>query len=386
MTCNDHASSPIRPSCRLDDGALVASLELSPSKWLVTSLSPGSEKLSKRWLNGGDGAGLLRLLGELKAKSESRVGREVRIISIQEAGLDGFWLHRLLEANGIESHVVDAASVSMPRRKRRAKSDTIDGETLVRTLLAWLRGEPRVCSMVRPPSVEAEDRRRLTRERDTLVRERIRLSNRIRGLLASQGVVGYEPLRRDRRERLSGLLTGDGHRLEPRLGAEIVRALDRLELVLGQIAEIEAARDQEIAAAGGRDPAALLPQLRSLGQESVAVLCFEGFWRSFDNRRQIGAYAGLAPTPWRSGQTVREQGVAKAGNPRLRKAIIQLAWLWQRHQPHSALSRWFNQRVGQQKGRVRRVAIVAMARKLLVALWRYTTQGILPEGAVLKAA
>jgi transposase len=385
MTCIDQ-SSPKPAGLHMEHGAVVVSLELSPSKWLATWLVPGSEKFSKRWLGGGDSAGLLKLLGELKAKAESRLGRPVKVVSIQEAGLDGFWLHRGLEANGIESHVVDAASVAMPRRKRRAKSDTIDGETLLRTLLAWLRGEPRVCSMVRPPSVAEEDRRRLTRERATLVSERTRLTNRIRGLLASQGIRGYEPLRRDRRARLAGLVTGDGRALSPRLAAELARALDRLEALLRQITEVEAARDDEIAAAGGRDPAALLPQLRSLGEESVAVLAFEGFYRSFDNRRQIGAYAGLAPTPWQSGQMVREQGIAKAGNPRLRKAVLQLAWLWRRHQPGSALSRWFNQRVGQEKGRVRRIAIVAMARKLLVALWRYVTQGIIPEGAVLKAA
>jgi transposase len=385
MTCIDQ-SSPKPAGLHMEHGAVVVSLELSPSKWLATWLVPGSEKFSKRWLGGGDSAGLLKLLGELKAKAESRLGRPVKVVSIQEAGLDGFWLHRVLEANGIESHVVDAASVAMPRRKRRAKSDTIDGETLLRTLLAWLRGEPRVCSMVRPPSVAEEDRRRLTRERATLVSERTRLTNRIRGLLASQGIRGYEPLRRDRRARLAGLVTGDGRALSPRLAAELARALDRLEALLRQITEVEAARDDEIAAAGGRDPAALLRQLRSLGEESVAVLAFEGFYRSFDNRRQIGAYAGLAPTPWQSGQMVREQGIAKAGNPRLRKAVLQLAWLWRRHQPGSALSRWFNQRVGQEKGRVRRIAIVAMARKLLVALWRYVTQGIIPEGAVLKAA
>jgi transposase len=385
MTCIDQ-SSPKPAGLHMEHGAVVVSLELSPSKWLATWLVPGSEKFSKRWLGGGDSAGLLKLLGELKAKAESRLGRPVKVVSIQEAGLDGFWLHRVLAANGIESHVVDAASVAMPRRKRRAKSDTIDGETLLRTLLAWLRGEPRVCSMVRPPSVAEEDRRRLTRERATLVSERTRLTNRIRGLLASQGIRGYEPLRRDRRARLAGLVTGDGRALSPRLAAELARALDRLEALLRQITEVEAARDDEIAAAGGRDPAALLPQLRSLGEESVAVLAFEGFYRSFDNRRQIGAYAGLAPTPWQSGQMVREQGIAKAGNPRLRKAVLQLAWLWRRHQPGSALSRWFNQRVGQEKGRVRRIAIVAMARKLLVALWRYVTQGIIPEGAVLKAA
>ena len=367
------------------DNRVVVSLELSPKKWLVTSLSPGSAKFSKRWLTGGDSAALLTLLRDLAAKAERRVGGPVRVVSIQEAGLDGFWLHRVLVAAGIESHVVDAASIPVPRRKRRAKSDRIDGESLVRALLAWLRGEDRACSMVRPPSVEAEDRRRLTRERETLVRQRIRETNCIRGLLASQGIADFEPLRRDRRDRLAALVTGDGRTLPPRLAAELGRHIDRLELILGQIAEVEAACARELADSKGRDPAALLPQLRSLGRDSVAVLAFEGFWRDFANRRQLGAFAGLAPTPWQSGQVKREQGIGSAGNPRMRKTMVQLAWLWLRHQPGSALSRWFRQRVGDHKGRPRRIAVVALARKLLVALWRYVTQGVIPEGAVLKS-
>jgi len=366
--------------------ALIAvSLELSPSKWLVTSLSPGSERLSKRMLKGGDVAGLLKLLGELREKAERRVGESVRLACIQEAGLDGFSLHRLLEANGVESHVVDAASIAAPRRRRNAKSDGIDGESLVRVLLAWLRREPRVCSMVRPPSPEEEDRRRLVRERQTLVDERICESNRIRGLLANQGICDYDPLRRDRRERLAELTTLDGSPLGEHLKAEFERALDRLELLMRQIAAVEAARDRELANAGGRAPAALLPQLKSLGKQTVALLCFEAFWRSFTNRRQLAAYCGLAATPWQSGQVMHEQGVSAAGNPRLRRGMVQLAWLWLRHQPASALSLWFHKRVGDQRGPVKRIAIVALARKLLIALWRYVTQGLVPEGVVLSA-
>jgi transposase len=365
-------------------GARVfVSLELSPSKWLITSLSPGSEKLSKRSVRGGDGPGLLRVLADLRAKAERQVGGPVKVVSIQEAGLDGFSLHRLLEANGVESHVVDAASIAAPRRKRRAKSDGIDGETLVRTLLAWLRREPRVCSMVRPPSIEAEDRRRLLRERDALVDERNRETNRIRGLLASQGVSGYNPLRRDRRERLAELTTLDGRLLPPHLQDELGRALDRLELLLRQIRDVEAARDRELASAGEREPATLLLQLRSVGRQTAALLSFEGFHRAFANRRQVAAYSGLAPTPWQSGQVLHEQGVTAAGNPRLRTGMVQLAWLWLRHQPGSALSRWWRQRVGAERGPVRRIAIVALARKLLIALWRYVTQGTIPEGAAL---
>lgn len=376
-----------------EDARLVVSLELSPSRWLVTSLSPGSEKLSKRWIKGGDGPALLALLSALRGAAERRLERSVRVLTIYEAGLDGFWLHRLLAANGIESHVVDAGSIAAPRRKRRAKSDGIDGETLVRVFLAWLRREPRVCSMVTPPSVETEDRRRLSRERETLVRERTSEANRLRGLLVSQGVYAFEPLRRDARERLVGLVTGDGRPLPPRLLAELGRILDRIEQVQGQIAEIEAAVRAELASAQqvpgpdqARDPAALLPQLRSLGQTGSAVLCFEAFWRGFRNGRQVGAYGGLAATPWRSGRLVREQGVGGAGNPRLRKTMVQLAWLWRRHQPNSALTRWYEQRVRGQNGHTRRIAIVALARKLLVALWRYVTQGVIPEGASLKTA
>jgi transposase len=365
---------------------ILVSLELSPQSWLVTSLSPGSEKLSKRGVKGGDGAALLRRLAELRSAAERRLGRAVEVVTIFEAGLDGFWLHRLLTANGITSHIVDPGSIAAPRRRRRAKSDGIDGETLIRVLLAWRRREPRVCSMVRPPSVAEEDRRQLVRERESLVRERTRESNRLKGLLASQGIAGFEPLRRDARARLDGLVTGDGRPLPPRLRARLEHGLDRLALILGQIAAVEAACAEEFAAAERRDPAALLPQLRGVGDKTAAVLAFEAFWRGFENRRQIAAYAGLAATPWRSGQLVREQGSGGAGNPRLRKAMVQLAWLWRRHQPGSALSRWYAKRVGQEKGRARRIAIIALARKLLIALWRYVTQGVVPEGAVLKPA
>jgi transposase len=362
---------------------VFVSLELSPSKWLVTSLSPGSERLSKRSVRGGDGPGLLGMLADLRAKAERQVGGPVKVVCIQEAGLDGFSLHRLLEANGVESHVVDAASIAAPRRRRRAKSDGIDGETLIRVLLAWLRREPRVCSMVRPPSVEAEDRRRLIRERDALVDERNRETNRIRGVLASQGVSGYDPLRRHRRERLAELTTLDGRPLPAYLRDELGRALDRLELLVCQIHAVEAARDRELASAGARDPATLLLQLRSIGGQTAALLAFEGFCRTFANRRQVAAYSGLAATPWQSGRVLHEQGVSATGNPRLRAGMVQLAWLWLRHQPGSALSRWWRQRVGAERGPVRRIAIVALARKLLIALWRYVTQGTIPEGAVL---
>jgi transposase len=382
------SATAVATTARSNDITLFASLELSKSKWVVTINNPGSEKFSKHGVEGGDGAGLLELLSRSRGKAEQRYGVQVKAIVIQEAGLDGFWIHRLLLANGIESHVVDAASIAVDRRHRRAKTDAIDGETLLRTLMAWARGERRVCSMVRAPSREDEDRRRLTRERGTLLKERIQHTNRVRGLLSGQGVQDYDPLRRDRFERLEALRTGDGRELPPMLKEEIRRELDRIALVTTQLAAVERARDALIRmdAEERNNPAALLLKLKGLGPEFASLLWLESLFRSFGNRRQVAAYGGLAPSPWQSGGVERDQGISKSGNRRLRKTMIELAWLWLRHQPDSALSRWFQARVGAAKGRIRRIAIVALARKLLVALWRYVTQGVVPEGAVFKAA
>src|SRR6202045_1730584 len=229
---------------RTQFGAIFVSLELSRSTWLVTSLSPGNgEKMSKHTVATGDIAGLLARFSELKRKAMTRTGKSYPIIVIQEAGLDGFWIHRALQGKGIESHVVDAASIATSRRRRRAKTDKIDGETLVRALLAHKRGEPRVCSMVRTPTPEDEDRRRICRERKVLIMERVQPVNRIKGLLFSQGASEYEPLRRDRRARLDALQTGDGRRLRQHLKAQVCRELDRLELLLEQIKALEAERD-----------------------------------------------------------------------------------------------------------------------------------------------
>lgn len=382
------SATVVATAARANDTTLFASLELSKSKWVVTINSPGSEKFSRHVVEGGDGAGLLDLLSRSRAKAEQHYGVRIKTVVIQEAGLDGFWIHRLLLANGIESHVVDAASIAVDRRHRRAKTDGIDGETLLRTLMAWARGERRVCSMVRAPSPEDEDRRRLTRERGTLLKERIQHTNRVRGLLSGQGVRGYNPLRRDRFERLEALRTGDGRELPPMLKAEVRRELDRLALVTTQLAAVERERDALVRTESEEpnNPAALLLKLKGLGPEFASLLWLEALFRSFGNRRQVAAYGGLAPSPWQSGSIERDQGISKSGNRRLRKTMIELAWMWLRHQPDSALSRWFHARVGAAKGRVRRIAIVALARKLLVALWRYVTQGVVPEGAVFKAA
>ena len=366
-----YAPGPAQAAKDVKLAVVFVSLELSRSTWLITSLSPGGgEKMSKHSVCGGDAAGLLDLLARLQARTRARTGKTFPIIVIQEAGLDGFWVHRVLEREGIESHVVDAASVLTSRRRRRAKTDRIDGETLLRTLLAHKRGEPRVCSMVRAPSPEDEDRRRICRERKTLIAERVRHVNRIKGLLFAQGIPGYEPLRRDRRRRLEELTTGDGRSLPVHLKAQIGRELDRLELLLGQLDAVEAERDALLAPAdvAAPAPAAALAGLRGIGPEFAAVLWSECFFRPFGNRRQVAAYAGLAPTPWQSGSVRHEQGVSKSGNPRLRTTMVQLAWLWLRNQPASALSLWFRERAKRDGGRGKKATIVALARKLLVAL------------------
>lgn len=387
MPRGNRCSASAEPQSPLAGQVMHISLELSQATWLITALVPGVDKMSKHTTPGGDGVALIELLDRLRAKVEPRSPRSVRVIAIEEAGLDGFWVHRLLEANGVESHVVDAASIAVPRRRRRAKTDAIDGETLLRTLLAWQRGEPRVCAMVVPPTPEQEDRRRTSRERAILMRERVRHVNRMKGLLAGQGITDYDPLQKDRRARLETMETGDGQPLPDRLKAELFRELDVIELLLKQIAEVSAESEittGSVEAANGA-PAALLARLKGIGPQIASVLWLEGFYRHFNNRREVAAYAGLVPTPWRSGSIDREQGISKAGNRRLRHIMIELAWLWVRHQPESDLSRWFRERVANERGRVRRIAIVALARKLLIALWRYVTLGEVPEGAVLKS-
>jgi transposase len=383
--------------------AIFVSLELSQKTWVVTSLSPGDgERMSKHSVPAGDVTALLTRFAELKGNAKARSGMDFPIVCIQEAGLDGFWLHRLLMDEGIESHVVDPASIAAPRRRRRAKTDRLDGEALLRALMAFKRGEPRVCAMAVPPSPEEEDDRRLGRERKALLVERVRHVNRIKGLLFSQGISDFEPLSKNRRQRLEELQTGDGRPLPHRLKVAVGRELDRLELLLDQIKAVESERDEMLELkkgkvqkaderksdepAGAPPPACakMLHDLKGIGPEFAFVIWHEGLYRDFDNRRQLASYAGLAPSPWQSGSIAREQGVSKAGNPRLRCTMIELAWLWVRHQPQSALSLWFKQRV--EGGGRKKPNIVAMARKLLVALWKYIRFGAVIEGALMKSA
>ena len=376
--------SPAAPATDPQPATLFVALELSKAKWLVGLHSPMADKVSRHTIAGGDAPALLMLIGAARRRAEASLGGTVRVVTCYEAGYDGFWLHRLLVAHGIANQVIDPASLLVNRRARRRKTDRIDLVGLLRTLMAWHRGEPQVCSMVRVPSPEEEDRRRRGRERERLVKERVQHLGRVKGLLMTQGVRDFQPARRGWRDRLEALRTGDGRPLPDCLKAEIARECRRLALVDEMLDELERERD---AASDGKAPqqAALLTKLRGIGPTSAHLLAGEVFHRDFANRRQVAAYLGLEPSPWQSGQVDQDQGISKAGNRRARRVAIELAWLWLQHQPDSGLSRWFKDRVGVARGRVRRIMLVALARKLIVALWRYLASGVVPEGASMRA-
>ena len=376
--------SPAAPATDPQPATLFVALELSKAKWLVGLHSPMADKVSRHTIAGGDAPALLTLIGAARRRAEAGLGGTVRVVTCYEAGYDGFWLHRLLVAHGIANQVIDPASLLVNRRARRRKTDRIDLAGLLRTLMAWHRGEPQVCSMVRVPSPEEEDRRRRGRERERLVKERVQHLGRVKGLLMTQGVRDFQPARRGWRDRLEALRTGDGRPLPDCLKAEIARECRRLALVDEMLDELERERD---AASDGKAPqqAALLTKLRGIGPTSAHLLAGEVFHRDFANRRQVAAYLGLEPSPWQSGQVDQDQGISKAGNRRARRVAIELAWLWLQYQPDSGLSRWFKDRVGAARGRVRRIMLVALARKLIVALWRYLASGVVPEGASMRA-
>jgi transposase len=355
---------------------VYAGLELSRSGWLISMLRPGDRRASHHRVKAGDAVAVIGLL-EAARRAVTAPG-PVRLCTCYEAGYEGFWPHRRLLAAGIESFVVDPTSLRVDRRRRRRKTDAIDVETILRALIRWDRGERDECRMVVVPDPSVEDDRRISRERERLVRERTAHINRIVGLLRTVGAA--RPERLDI-AAMGNVRTADGQAPPPRLAAEIRRELERLEMVAIQIAAVERERD---AGADAPDRIERLQQLRGIGPEIASVLQRELFHRQFANRRQLGAYCGLDPSPYASGAICREQGISKAGNPRARRALIELAWLWLRYQPKSALSRWFQARAGQAKGRIRRVMIVALARKLAIALWRFVETGLVPSGACLR--
>jgi transposase len=373
--------------------SVFVAIDMSKPTWLVALHTPSDGRTGQHKLEGGNVPGLLSLIGRARSRQARTTKASVPVCCCFEAGYDGFWLARRLHAEQIETYVIDPASLRVDRRAKRAKTDRIDVGGLLRAIMSLHRGDSDACRLVPIPSPEDEDAKRTHRERQRLVKERTGHINRIKGLLATQGIYEYQPLKQDRRSRLHELRTGDGRSLPERLQREISRELDRLELVIEQIDEIEQERDAAINAAAvpegtlkaGALMGSQLLRLRGVGAETATILVREGFYRSFANRKALASYAGLTPSPHASGQVNRDQGLDTSGNALLRKTMVELAWMWLRHQPSSVLSCWFRERVGEQKGRIRRITIVALARKLLIALWRYATTGLVPTGAILKA-
>jgi len=361
-------------------------IELSASTWLVALQRPRLKKVRLRHLEAGDTQGLLALISEERSLAAVEAGVEAELVSCFEAGRDGFWLHRFLMAHGVKNHVVEPTSILVTRAARRAKTDRLDAQGLLRVLAAAFTGDHDACRIVSVPTVAEEDAKRPHREREHLVQERIRIENRIAALLATQGIP-KRPSLRSWDADLDAMRSGDGRPIPPLLKGELSRLRRRLSMTLELIREVEVEREQAADRqedAGGQ-MAKALSKLRGIGDNFAAVLAREVFYRSFGNRREIASYLGLAPMPFQSGGIDRDRRINRAGNGRARKTLIQLAWLWLRYQPDSGLTKWFRDRVGSLQGRTRRIAIVAMARKLLIAVWRFATTGVIPEGATVAA-
>ncbi len=369
-----------------NEPTLHAALELSKNSWLLAIQFPDRDKPSLYRLSGGDGDGLMTKLDAARRHMAKVAGQAPKLVLCYEAGYDGFWLARLLEQHGIECKVMDPASLQVNRRARRVKTDRIDVEKLLQTLIAWCRGERHVCSMVVIPSVEEEDLRRTHRERNRLVRERTAHINRIKGLLFGQGIRGINVKSRYKTLVPAELVTADGRSLPPRLAREIAREIDRLAQLQEQIREVERERDMASNTCQATEQKRqLLLRFNDLGEATAPILAREVYYRQFANRGQVASFIGLAPSPYDSGESRRNQGISKAGNGLVRAVLIQTAWIWLRHQPNSALSRWFHQRTEGHSKRMRCIMIVAVARKLAIALWRYLETGLIPEGATLSA-
>jgi transposase len=369
------------------ENTVHVAIELSVSSWVVAARLPGVDKSRLHRLEGGDTAALLRTIADLRAQASAKLGSVAKVACCFEAGRDGFWLHRLLTGHSIAAYVLEPTSILVNRRARRAKTDRLDAEGMLRVLATWLAGDRQVCSMVRVPTPEEEDAKRPHREREQLVADRLRIENRIEALLFTQGIRGRPSLRSWNRD-VAALRTGDGRALPPLLRTELDRLRRRLMLVLELIRELEAARADALEKAEAADTMVgkitALQRIRGIGENFAAVLSREVFYRSFGNRRQLASYVGITPMPYQSGGMDRDRSISRAGNPRARTTMIQLAWLWLRYQPDSALATWFRARVGQLQGRTRRIAIVAMSRKLLIALWRYVETGVVPDGVALR--
>ena len=385
---------PFNPSRSLaaleQDSTVIAVIEMSQSRWLVAAVIPGIERQPLKKIDP-DEELLLTLLHRWQNEA-GRAGREIkRIVAAYEAGRDGFWLARWLRARGIEAYVIHPTSVAVSREHRRAKTDRLDTELLKRAFLGWLRGEKRHCSMAAIPTLEEEDTRRPNRERENLVTERTRLINQMKAILVRFGIRTFKPTLRKAEEKLEGLRTAEGTPLPQNTRAEMRRQLARLRVVREQISAIERERLRKLAAAPAeeRGPHAmvrLLARVLGVGVETADMLVNEILLRHLRDRKAVARYAGLTGSPDESGRRRRERGLARAGSARVRCGMIQLAWRFLRFQKDSALAQWFRARTTDGRSATRKIMIVALARKLLIALWRLVTMGEVPRGIILRAA
>jgi transposase len=359
------------------EGVLYMALELSDKSWKM-ALSAGGLKVTRYGVEGGDRAGLLAAIE--KAKARLGLAGAVKVKCCYEAGRDGFWVHRFLSEAGIENIVVDSSSIEVSRRQRRAKTDRLDAGKLLSMLIRHCGGEREVWQVLRVPTRAEEDARRMHRELECLGREHTRHTNRIGSLLALHGLRAKNIGGRGWDERLAGYC----RQLAAHEAAELERESARLTLVKQQMRAIQAAQGELLESAQGLQ-ILRLARLAGIGTKGAWVLFYEFFWRRFNNRREVASCAGLTGTPYQSGEMRREQGISKAGNKRIRWLIVELAWSWLRYQPESELSRWYQERFAGGGQRLRRIGIVALARKLLIAIWRYLEQGVIPAGARLKA-
>ena len=375
---------------------LYVAVEISRKGWVVGLKSPLGERIGLHSIGAADVESFKELIEHHQAKAERTLDRELRILCCYEAGYEGFWLVRWLDqAMAVETIVLDPASLLVNRKAKQRKTDRIDAKKMVRALLAHDRGDTAVLSRVRVPSVEEEDRKRLIRERRRLVNERTSLTNSIKGLLKLHGIFALEPRAGDFEAKFTKATTAYGEAFPPKARREILRIAERLALVLRQIAEVEAERDAVAqcgesikfadAPEGSDEQAAAkiatLVGLKGIGPNDATLLTHEIFYRGFRNRRELASWVGLTPTPWASGDTQRDQGIGRDGPAWIRAQLIQIAWRWLRFQPESALSKWFIERTAGARGRIRRVMVVALARKLLIALWRFSETGLVPSGA-----
>jgi len=371
------------------DSTIIAVIEMSQSKWLVAAVVPGVERQPLKKLDA-DEAALLKLLHRWRHEA-SEAGREIkRIVVAYEAGRDGFWLARWLRARDVEAYVIHPASIAVSREHRRAKTDRLDTELLTRAFLGWLRGERRHCSMVAIPSVEEEDARRPNRERGNLVTEQTRVVNQIKAILTRFGIRSFKPSLRKAEQDLEALRTAEGMRLPDNTRAELRRHLARLRVLREQIRAIEQERLRKLAAApadqGRHAMIRLIARVLGVGVETADMLVNEVLSRHLRDHKAIARYAGLTGSPDESGKRRRERGLARAGNARVRCGMIQLAWRFLRFQKDSALAQWFHARTADGRGSTRKTMIVALARKLLIALWRLVMTGEIPQGVVLRPA